>query len=243
MPRWYATDLFTPVKNDGLRIANSRSTPAASLAPPTSCPTSIPIRIRANKRLELQIEDILFRPPGRPSRKPLVRYKSFRYQAKSWTEPRPIIAKVEHHQGELFPRVGFIVTNMTLPSRSVVRFYNKRGTDEQWIKEGKQATHWTLAVVSSVSGERSAAATERAGLQPGQPLAPSQPAAADQELVADESAAPAREDGRTARQACTLLLVALGRGTSAPAAVRRHAAGSGRCRSRPGNGRPLTVGI
>ena len=24
-----------------------------------------------------------------------------------------------------------------------MRFYNKRGTVEQWIKEGKQATHWT----------------------------------------------------------------------------------------------------
>jgi Transposase DDE domain group 1 len=24
-----------------------------------------------------------------------------------------------------------------------VRFYNKRGTAEQWIKEGKQASHWT----------------------------------------------------------------------------------------------------
>ena len=35
------------------------------------------------------------------------------------------------------------MTNMSLPSRSVVRFYNKRGTAEQWIKEGKQATHWT----------------------------------------------------------------------------------------------------
>ena len=93
--------------------------------------------------LELEIEDILFRPRGRPSRKPLVRYKSFRYQAESWTTPRRIVAKVEHHQDELFPRVGFIVTNMVLPSRSVVRFYNKRGTAEQWIKEGKQATHWT----------------------------------------------------------------------------------------------------
>ena len=101
------------------------------------------IRIPANKSLELEIEDILFRPPGRPSRKPLVRYKSFRYQAESWSKPRRIVAKVEHHLGELFPRVGFIVTNMTLPSRSVVRFYNKRGTAEQWIKEGKQATNWT----------------------------------------------------------------------------------------------------
>ena len=26
---------------------------------------------------------------------------------------------------------------------AVVRFYNKRGTAEQWIKEGKQAAHWT----------------------------------------------------------------------------------------------------
>ena len=101
------------------------------------------IRMPANKNLELAVEDILFRPPGRPSCKPLVRYKSFRYQAKSWTTARRIVAKVEHHRGELFPRVGFIVTNMTLPSRSVVRFYNKRGTAEQWIKEGKQATHWT----------------------------------------------------------------------------------------------------
>ena len=101
------------------------------------------MRIPANKNLELEIEDMLFRPPGRPSLKPLVRYKSFRYQAASWSKPRRVVAKVEHHQGELFPRVGFIVTNMRLPSRSLVRFYNKRGTAEQWIKEGKQATHWT----------------------------------------------------------------------------------------------------
>ena len=99
------------------------------------------IRIPANNSLELAIEDILFRPPGRPSRKPLVRYKSFRYQAESWSKARRIVAKVEHHQGELFPRVGFIVTSMSLPRRSVVRFYNKRGTAEQWIKEGKQATY------------------------------------------------------------------------------------------------------
>ena len=63
------------------------------------------IRIPANKSLELAIEDILFRPPGRPGRKPLVRYKSFRYQAESWSKPRRIVAKVEHHLGELFPRV------------------------------------------------------------------------------------------------------------------------------------------
>jgi hypothetical protein len=56
---------------------------------------------------------------------------------------RRVVVKVEHHAGELFPRVGFVVTNLTLPSRAVVRFYNKRGTAEQWIKEGKQAVKMT----------------------------------------------------------------------------------------------------
>ena len=101
------------------------------------------IRVPANASLEWEIADLLFRPPGRLSQKPLVRYKSFHYQAGSWTLPRRVVAKVEHHAGELFPRVGFIVTNLQLPSRAVVRFYNKRGTAEQWIKEGKQAAHWT----------------------------------------------------------------------------------------------------
>ena len=60
----------------------------------------------------------------------------------------PILTQIPNsnsakREGELYPRVGFIVTNLSLPSRAVVRFYNKRGTAEQWIKEGKQATHWT----------------------------------------------------------------------------------------------------
>ena len=50
---------------------------------------------------------------------------------------------MKHHVGELFPRVGFIVTNLDTDSRAVVRFYNKRGTAEQWIKEGKQAVKMT----------------------------------------------------------------------------------------------------
>ena len=53
------------------------------------------------------------------------------------------MAKVEWHQGELFPRVGFLVTNLTWRSKRVVRFYNGRGTAEQWIKEGKNAVKWT----------------------------------------------------------------------------------------------------
>jgi hypothetical protein len=101
------------------------------------------IRIPANDNLERDVAELLPRPVGGPSIKPLVEYKSFLYQAASWKTARRVVAKVEHHLGELFPRVGFIVTNLILPSRAVVRFYNKRGTAEQWIKEGKQAVKMT----------------------------------------------------------------------------------------------------
>ena len=101
------------------------------------------IRIPANDNLQRDIAELLTRPVGRPSHRPLVRYKSFLYQAASWNKARRVVAKVEFHAGELFPRVGFIVTNLETDSRAVVRFYNKRGTAEQWIKEGKQAVKMT----------------------------------------------------------------------------------------------------
>jgi hypothetical protein len=69
-------------------------------------------------------------------------------------EARRVVAKVEHRAGELFPRVGFLVTNLTLPSRAVVRFYNKRETSEQWIKEGKQAAKMTRLAATGSSRTR-----------------------------------------------------------------------------------------
>src|SRR5262249_9601912 len=63
------------------------------------------IRIKANAVLERKIAPLLKRPVGRPSRKPKVFYASFRYQAKSWECARRVVAKVEWHAGELFPRV------------------------------------------------------------------------------------------------------------------------------------------
>ena len=97
------------------------------------------IRFPANDSPERDIAGWMARPVRRPSQKPLVEYKGFLYQAASWKTARRVVAKVEHHAAELFPQVGFIVTNMSLPSRAVVRFYNKPGTAEQWIKEGKHA--------------------------------------------------------------------------------------------------------
>jgi hypothetical protein len=101
------------------------------------------IRIKSNAVLEREIEHLLTRPVGRPSHKPKVFYHSFQYQAKSWQRARRVVAKIEWHAGELFPRVGFIVTNLSKHSKNVVKFYNGRGTAEQWIKEGKNAVKWT----------------------------------------------------------------------------------------------------
>jgi hypothetical protein len=101
------------------------------------------IRLPANDVLQRKLEPLLTRPVGRPSNIPVVWYADFMYQAQSWDRARRVVAKVEWHKGELFPRVGFIVTNLGRPAKRVVRFYNQRGTAEQWIKEGKNAVKWT----------------------------------------------------------------------------------------------------
>lgn len=59
------------------------------------------------------------------------------------TYERRVIARIEWHPGELFPRVGFIVTNLSMEPDWVMRFYNQRGTAEQHINEGKYAFRWT----------------------------------------------------------------------------------------------------
>lgn len=101
------------------------------------------IRIPSNDRLERDISELLARPVGRPSHKPVVWYKSFLCQAASWKATRRVVAKVEFHFGELLPRVRFIVTNLETDCRAVVRLYNERDTAEQWIKEGKEAVKMT----------------------------------------------------------------------------------------------------
>jgi len=102
------------------------------------------IRLPANSVLLERIGWLLKRPVGRPPHEVRRYHTSLRYQAGSWTKPRRVVAKVEWYPGELYPRVGFIVTNMARPAERVVMFYNHRGTAEQWIKEGKSAVSWTL---------------------------------------------------------------------------------------------------
>ena len=97
------------------------------------------IRLPGSEVLQREIGPLLRRPVGRPPKRAVIRYDDFWYQAGSWNRAR----RVEWHQGELFPRVGFIVTNMSAGLEGVVHFYNGRGTAEQWIKEGKYALNWT----------------------------------------------------------------------------------------------------
>jgi hypothetical protein len=104
---------------------------------------SYAIRLPANKVLQDKIGHLLKRPVGRPPSEVRRYYASFRYQAQSWNRARHVVAKIEWHPGELYPRVGFIVTNLARSAEGIVSFYNKRGTCEQWIKEGKGAIKWS----------------------------------------------------------------------------------------------------
>jgi hypothetical protein len=54
-------------------------------------------------------------PVGRPPNEVRRSYANFTYQAGSWTKARRVVAEVEWHPGELYPRVGFIVANMARP--------------------------------------------------------------------------------------------------------------------------------
>ena len=101
------------------------------------------IRLSTNKVLQESVAHLLTRPVGRPPNHVRRYYASFSYQAGSWNKKRRVVAKVEWHSGELVPRVGYIVTNLSRPAERVVAFYNHRGTAEQHIKEGKYAIKWT----------------------------------------------------------------------------------------------------
>jgi Transposase DDE domain group 1 len=92
------------------------------------------IRLPANAVLQKRIAYLLTRPVGRPPHEVRRFYASFRYQAQSWNRSRRVVAKVEWHPGELYPRVGFLVTNLCRLPERVVAFYNQRGTAERWIK-------------------------------------------------------------------------------------------------------------
>ena len=68
-----------------------------------------------------------------------VKIVDLQYQAKNWRKPRRVVAKIEWPRGELFPKIGFVVTKSRLPADKVVKVYNGRADVENRIKEGKNA--------------------------------------------------------------------------------------------------------
>jgi len=80
---------------------------------------------------------------GRPPKSGIqVKIIDLHYQAKSWSRPRRVVAKIEWRRGELFPRIGFVVTSSRLPAGKVTKVYNGRGDVENRIKEGKNTLRW-----------------------------------------------------------------------------------------------------
>src|ERR1700752_4029680 len=141
------------------------------------------IRLPANQVLQSRIGYLLTRPVGRPPHHVRRFHANFTYQAGTWTEPRRVIAKVGWHPGELYPRVGFIVTNMSRPAERVVA--NKRGTCEQLDQGGQRRDQVDATVVPNVRRQRGAAPTSCARLQSRQFLAHAGYARAEQGSVTD----------------------------------------------------------
>lgn len=78
-----------------------------------------------------------------------VQYGEFMYQAGSWKYPRRVVCKVEKPYGQFIHMYTFIVTNMESSPAQLIKFYCKRGTMENFIKESKNG--FDFAAVSSSS--------------------------------------------------------------------------------------------
>lgn len=78
-----------------------------------------------------------------------VAYGEFYYQASSWKYPRRVVCKVEKPTGQFIHMFTFLVTNMEASPKQFIRFYCKRGSMENFIKESKNG--FDFGAVSSSS--------------------------------------------------------------------------------------------
>lgn len=110
------------------------------------------IRLKENatlRKLAAELDDILYDRTKENAIDYAEVFGEFEYQASSWRQPRRVVVKIEKPYGQMDLRYTFIVTNMDLPIRDVVRFYCNRGTMENFIKEGKNG--FDFGAVSSSS--------------------------------------------------------------------------------------------
>lgn len=98
------------------------------------------IRLKLNKSLiklaECYTEDLM-----KLCQEDLVSYKciygEIDYKASSWSKARKVAVKIEKPYGQMTPIYTFIVSNMNLSAKEIIKFYCNRGTMENFIKEGK----------------------------------------------------------------------------------------------------------
>ena len=83
--------------------------------------------------------ELACRPTG-PQASGLVH--GFLYQAASWKTARRVAAKVEFYFGELFPRVGFIVTNLELTAGRWCGSTTSRGRQSSGSRKARRDAHW-----------------------------------------------------------------------------------------------------
>ncbi len=186
---------------------------------------SYAIRLPTNPILQESIRHQFTRPVGHPPNHVLRFYVGFSYPAGSWDRKRRVVAKVEWHPGELHPRVGFIITNLSRCAERVVGFYNQRGKAEQYIKgEARRAMNQLrhqvdAAFMPQVARQCYSAPASCPGLQSRQLHADAGLAEGSGALVADHVGGKASEDRREGGAAWPVRHLPTGRGGGAEGTV------------------------
>ena len=103
--------------------------------------------------------------------------------------------------------------------KSEIRVYNKRGTAQQWIKEGKQAAHWTRLSCHRFRANEVRLQLSVLAYTLGNLWRTTGAPDADRHVVADQPPAAPRQDRWAASETCPLLLVPAGREPSDPPPV------------------------
>ena len=156
--------------------------------------------------------------------KPLVRYKSFRYQAGSWTQPRRVVAKVEHHNGRALPTRRVHRDESPAPESrpSCASTTSEAPPSSGSRKASRRRTGRDCRVI--VPGQRSPTPVERVGLNLGNLWRRLVlPTRIDHWSLTSVQQRP-RQDRRPLGETCAVLLAAAGRESSDQASVRGDAA-------------------
>lgn len=97
------------------------------------------IRLKSNSRLQDIAEEFIdeYAEKNDIAKGHHVFYKECTYQAGTWNKSRKVVMKLEKPEGQLLFIPTFIVTTLENKPKHSVQFYAKRGTMENYIKEGK----------------------------------------------------------------------------------------------------------